>query len=298
MTEGRQPQPKEKTPMTFHEPPTDSDELWNYVRQLEKKLKNLETKEPKGTPAKNEGPKPAKPPTFGGKIGESVDTWIFHLEQYFLLVTLEPEKRIPFAASYLTDNAATWWRYVFLENERKRATWTWNDFVKNLRIQFRPISAEKTARARLGRLRQATSVSNYANAFRNLMIDIPSMAEEDRLDYFLKGLKADIQERVALQIPKTMNEACDMAQAIDSIRFQIRTQGFQRNFNTQPTPMEIDAIKKGKLTDQEREHLKRIGGCFACREVGHLSRNCPRKKRINVAAVETDEVSEPESGKD
>ena len=128
------------------------------------------------------------------------------------------------------------------------------------------------------------------------MIDIPSMAEEDRLEHFLKGLKSDIQERVALQIPKNMNEACDMAQAIDSIRFHIRTQGFQRN-NNQPT-VEIDAIKKSKLTDQEREHLKRIGGCFACREVGHMSRNCPRKKKVNVTAVETEEASEPESGKD
>ena len=53
------------------------------------------------------------------------------------------------------------------------------------------------------------------------MIEVPTMAEEDKLEHYLKGLKIDVHERVALQIPKNLAEACNMAQAIDNIRFQI-----------------------------------------------------------------------------
>src|SRR4051812_9667374 len=106
------------------------------------------------------------------------------------------------------------------------------------------------------------------------MIEILTMAEEDKLEYFLKGLKYDIQERVALQMPKTLAEACNMAQVINNIRFQIRIQDSNRRNRTttnQTSQVEVDTIQKGKLTDQEHDNLRRIGACFFCREVGHLS---------------------------
>jgi Zinc knuckle len=54
------------------------------------------------------------------------------------------------------------------------------------------------------------------------------------------------------------------------------------------------------LTDQEREQLRKIGGCFFCRGVGHMARDCPRKKKKpSVNAVETTETeSREESEKD
>lgn len=308
------PKGKERTAKgaRMPEPPTDSNDentdvismpqLLEYIQQMKKQMKELERKASlTPQPDKIDLPKPAKPSTFGGKSGESIDTWIFSIEQYFKLMQAPTDTRILLAASYLVDNAATWWRYVSIENERKNVTWSWNDFVEGLRTQFRPISAEKVARNRLNTLRQTASVASYTNTFRNLMIEVPTMAEEDKLEYYLKGLKNDIHERVALQIPKSLAEACNMAQAIDNIRFQIRIQNATRY--TQPTtsdlirttPMEIDTIRKGKLTEQEREHLRKIGGCFFCREIGHLSRNCPKKKRIN--AVETQEP-EDLSGKE
>src|SRR4051795_3571325 len=55
----------------------------------------------------------AKPKTFGGKSNESVDTWIFQVEQYFRITESPEDKKIPFAASFLTDHAATWWRHQY-----------------------------------------------------------------------------------------------------------------------------------------------------------------------------------------
>ena len=37
--------------------------------------------------------------------------------------------------------------------------------------------------------------------------------------------------------------------------------------------MELDAITK--LTPSERDRLRKSGGCFRCRQAGHLARDCP-----------------------
>src|SRR5579859_2733877 len=72
-------------------------------------------------------------------------------------------------------------------------------------------SARSLPNRPLHTLRQTNSVANYVNAFQNLVINIPTMFEEDRLDWFMRGLKNDIYECVALQQPATLAEACRMA---------------------------------------------------------------------------------------
>jgi hypothetical protein len=130
------------------------------------------------------------------------------------------------------------------------------------------------------------------------------MAEGDRIDHFLRGLKPDIHERVALQGPTTLNQACNLANTIDTIRYQIRNFGSARSYSSPnsstsgSTPMEIDSIRRTKLSDQDQEHLRKIGGCFFCREVGHMSRNCLRKKKKNLlTSLEVEGFAEEESGK-
>ena len=216
------------------------------------------------------------------------------------------EQFIPFVASFLTDHAVTWWRHIYMEQERLNpsALWRWNDFNTRIREQFRPITSEQAGRDRLHNLRQTTSAANYINAFQTTVINIPTMSEADRLDKFLRGLKSDIHERVAIQQPETLAEACHMANTIDTIRYYTRSQPNQflpssvpRNSGT--IPMEVDAIRRTTLSPQDRERLRKTGGCFFCREVGHMARDCPRKKK-SVTAVETRDIldTEEEEGKD
>ncbi|MGL4650409.1 MAG: hypothetical protein ACRC1H_13460, partial [Caldilineaceae bacterium] len=45
-----------------------------------------------------------------------------------------------------------------------------------------------------------------------------------------------------------------------------------------PVPMELGAVSAAPLpplTAAEREHLRRIGGCFRCRHPGHIASQCP-----------------------
>jgi Retrotransposon gag protein/Zinc knuckle len=240
-------------------------------------------------PRASSAPKPVKPPLYSGKISQPVDTWLFQMEQYFLATAVEPQRRIPFAASFLTDNAAIWWRHMFQKMAQTTVTWSWENFKSNLRQQFRPVDAERLARDRLYKLRQVTSVATYVHEFQSIVIDIPTMSEEDQLDRFLRGLKLDIHKWVAMQRPTTLADACSLATTIDSISYQTRISTPAPSFRSSaftpiephPTasvePMEINTVHRAQLTDTERSALRRTGGCFYCRKVGHIARNCPRR---------------------
>jgi len=54
-----------------------------------------------------------------------------------------------------------------------------------------------------------------------------------------------------------------------------------------PNAMEVDAteIRLKKLTPEERDRLRKVGGCFSCRKLGHMSFQCPNKNQTPARAV-------------
>jgi len=58
------------------------------------------------------------------------------------------------------------------------------------------------------------------------------------------------------------------------------------------TPIKVEAARQyTRLTPAEREELRRTGGCFRCRQKGHMASQCPRNTQ--VAAVESAPVPVP-----
>jgi len=46
-----------------------------------------------------------------------------------------------------------------------------------------------------------------------------------------------------------------------------------------PDAMDVDNVRLGPLTDEERKKLSAEGRCFRCRLQGHMSRNCPKRQQ-------------------
>ena len=247
--------------------------------------------------------KPERPPTYSGKRNESLAAWLFQMERYCQLLPVPENNRVEFAGTFLKDHAAMWWQTAYDDIE------DWNDLKEGIKAQFQPVNSAKTARAQLDSLRQRTSVRIYNSEFRELVLQIPHMHEEDRVYQYIKGLKPSVASMVALQQPTTLLMAQGLADIADTIQYQ---QMPRRNFGNQgteqprnrptyqgPTPMDLDAI--GKLTDAERERLRKNGGCFRCRKTGHLARNCPLPNRQNPRLNAIDTLLDPtteESGKE
>ena len=71
-------------------------------------------------------------------------------------------------------------------------------------------------------LRQRTSVTDYANQFSGLLLEVPHMHPADAIYQFVKGLKPQIRLHVELQRPSTVNDAMRLAQATDSALYYTR----------------------------------------------------------------------------
>ena len=245
--------------------------------------------------------KPDRPPPFTGRKNESLEAWIFQMQQFCDLAPVPADDRIAFAATFFKDQAALWWRAYHQAQDWEAAAPNWNAFLTALRLQFIPVNTSISAYDRLQRLSQKASVNAYNHEFRAIMLELPDMDQATRMNYYMKGLKESIRPFVAMQTPADLATAETIAERVDAVTYkpQSRTSGFQQRSNYRSpggvTPMDLDAI--GKLTDAERERLRKNGGCFRCRKTGHLARDCTLNNRQHprINAIE----EEPEqSGKE
>jgi hypothetical protein len=121
------------------------------------------------------------------------------------------------------------------------------------------------------------------------------------MNYYVRGLKDNIRPFVVMQQPANLAAAEAIAERVDAVTFkpQNRNPGYRPNPMNRapggPTPMELDAI--GKLTQSERDRLRREGGCFRCRQPGHLARDCTMPNRSHPRINAIDDQPE-DSGKE
>lgn len=292
------------------QPAPTTDQLLAMIATLQDRLDQYEHQAgpappavpvPVPVPVQTRNLKPERPSAYTGKRGDSLESWIFQMERYCQLLPVPADDRVSFAGTFLKDHAAMWWRTTYQEIEAQPQATRWDRFTESLRAQFQPINTAETARSRLDQLKQKTSVLLYNTEFRDIMLQLPDMHEADRVHAYIKGLKAAVASQVAMHRPETLLQAQELADTADTIHFQHFS---RRNYQESPrprqdyrgpAPMDLDAINK--LTDVERERLRKNGGCFRCRKLGHLARDCTMTNRVHPRINAIEEIPE-ESGKE
>ena len=159
-------------------------------------------------------PKPPKPDKFQGDRSGAASNWLHQMTLYLTLSgLLGTAQAVPHAVSFLIGAARTWWR---TQEASGSPPTTWAAFKASFLEAFQTIDAERMARDRMVNLKQRTSVTDYANQFSGLLLEVPEMHPADAVYRFVRGLKPQIRLHVELQRPSTVNDAMRLAEAADS----------------------------------------------------------------------------------
>ena len=241
--------------------------------------------------------RPNKPGDFDERRDRLVvHAWLYQVSQHLSLVQVaSPEldlgdaTKIGFASMLLKGTAASWW-YVLVQSQQIPATW--QEFEAAVRAEFVPQDSIRRARDKLRKLSQRTSVSSYLTEFRNTVLAIPRISDDEKLDRFCSGLKPQVKLEVLKSNPATVDDAARIALSVDSALFGA---GMYSSWGGQPSgfgssgpqPMEIGNLEKngthyrgrsfrgnkgksGMSTGDYQQRMKdmRSGACFVCHKEG------------------------------
>ena len=272
-------------------------------------------------------PKTQLPNQFHGKSPALARHFIQQCVNYIAIAPFpDPETEIRWALQLLDGDAAPW-RDAQLAKYNLAAVpanlLDWDLFVDLFNTRWTdPHEAEKALdRIMNHTIKQKTSVKIYNDLFNEAMV-LANVADTNAmlLRAYETGLKPAVRNAAVgplMYIPNpTFEQRQSMMVRLDETLQQTaqrETPFVPRTIINNPvinvanptasrdstpargsssTPIKVEAARQyTRLTPAEREELRRTGGCFRCRQKGHMASQCPRNTQ--VAAVESAPVPVP-----
>ncbi|MDR3741048.1 MAG: retrotransposon gag domain-containing protein, partial [Terracidiphilus sp.] len=153
---------------------------------------------------------------YDGASGAKLDEWLQELQLATFLYKLNTVEASSFGVSRMRGAALQWW--LALTAAQQDALTDPTALAAALRARFQPVTAARVAREQLDHLQQGNrSVNDYIADFQRLRTQLPSMAEEDALHAFERGLRRDLAEKLRVQGVSSVQEAIAMAARIGGL---------------------------------------------------------------------------------
>jgi hypothetical protein len=218
------------------------------------------------------------------------------------------EQKVAFVLSYLAEKEAAQWREAWVTRNTDATTHNivypaWRTFVTELTQDFSPIDEVGDAMHALQTLRQGSKTAEDVSVEWSLLVSkagIGAAGDTTLINLYQKVLNRPLLEKIldSDNVPTTIQGWKDKAVQLDNnYRRKMTILGktrenrgqttnttgrrFFRPSNQQiqnrmkdPNAMDVDA-----LSIKQREEAMKKGACFGCGEIGHISRNCPKKRQ-------------------
>ena len=227
-----------------------------------------------------------KPDSYKGK--GSISSWVVHMDNYTR--SSSPEHAFLIAVSFLEGNAHEWWIVHSLTEEGRNIV-TWQGLKEALIKRFQPLNKTKMARDKLAKWKQVRDVSSFNEDFLRILLDIPNISEEEKIDRYTRALKPYVWKEMCTKDYGELSEAMADAERIEEAHRRIGTRNLRTNISSRPSrspntpsgsgvaPMELGNARVKRLSPAEKSLCIREGLCFRCQEKGHRARYCPKGQR-------------------
>jgi hypothetical protein len=132
---------------------------------------------------------------YNGASGDKLDAWLAELRRCARYYQLSGAEAVEFAAARLRDTADIWW--AALDSDEQAAISSVEALAAALRARFQPVTTARVAREKLHTLQQGSRhIDDYIADFSRLRAQVPDMAEPDARAHFMRGLRAELANKL------------------------------------------------------------------------------------------------------
>ncbi|XP_022019619.1 uncharacterized protein LOC110919665 [Helianthus annuus] len=237
--------------------------------------------------------------------GEDVDGWIYKCNHFFLVDKTPEQSKVQFAIVNLEGLALRWHQGFVASQDRPIEAIPWADYVRSITARFSD-NLWEDAMEEIKNLQQTGSLSDYCNAFDNLMTKVV-LSKEYTASLFVGGLKPEIRCLVKVFRPRTLREAYAMAKQQDNVHTTLfgtkkvgsslsshsaNTSSFTpRNSTvsaTLPTPPNKSLKTVRRLSTKEADEKRARGECFFCPEKYSATHKCKNRQLFVIEILDDD----------
>ncbi|KAK8263617.1 hypothetical protein V6Z12_D12G053800 [Gossypium hirsutum] len=218
----------------------------------------------------------------GTRSACDVDNFLWRMENYF-------------RAKGIMEDAVKWRGRT--TDKRQGEIGTWQEFQYELKGQFYPEFAEEEARAKLQGITQRGTVGEYVREFKELMLQVSDVTDEEALLAFQKGLKPWVRQEVEQRGVQKLSEAMKVVESVGKLGLGKDKLGSSKSEERGVCEMDhkediVDGNGNGnnggngkprvgkKKPKRKRDKLK----CFLC-DGPHMLKKCPKKSALKEKPV-------------
>ncbi|XP_038891356.1 uncharacterized protein LOC120080793 isoform X1 [Benincasa hispida] len=138
--------------------------------------------------------------------GENPESWVYRAEHYLEIHELSDQEKVKVAVISFGPDEVDWFRW----SHNWRPISTWEELKRRMFEYYRP-TGEGSLGARLLRIKQDSSYSDYVKKFVTYSTPLPDLVEDVLKDAFINGLEPTLRAEVISRKPNTLEEGMHKA---------------------------------------------------------------------------------------